>query len=222
LDDELTLDQCLDVYRQLGRVLARLHAIPAEGYGAVGPGGRTVAIRDPLPDNSAHMARVFELELGRYARSGDRALADEIAALVAAHAPVFAECRRPAFCHGDVHEPNLLAELDDDGSCSLTGLLDPHNMHAGDALMDFVRLDAFSLRGNPTKITGLLSGYGVATMGLRPGEWPEAWRPRMWLYRVALALELFNWFMISGQTRHLPALDRELRGLAGEEPHVFH
>jgi hypothetical protein len=46
--------------------------------------------------------------------------------------------RRPAYCHGDVHEDNLLAEVTEDGACSLTGLLDPDNMHAGDPLMDFV------------------------------------------------------------------------------------
>jgi aminoglycoside phosphotransferase (APT) family kinase protein len=39
-----------------------------------------------------------------------------------------------------VHEANLLAELAGGGTCSLTGLLDPENMHAGDPLMDFVRL----------------------------------------------------------------------------------
>lgn len=57
-----------------------------------------------------------------------------------------------------MHELNLLAELTADGTCSLTGLLDPLNMHAGDPLMDFVRLDAFSMHGDATKMAGLFSG----------------------------------------------------------------
>ncbi|MEU0603252.1 aminoglycoside phosphotransferase family protein [Streptomyces sp. NPDC006393] len=212
VDDELSCAQRHEVYRQLGQVLGRLHAVPAHGYGYV-----SGEIRDPLPDNSAHMARMFERYLGEFREhTADPALADRIAAHVAAHASAFAACPRPAYCHGDVHEPNLLVEIAEDGTCTLTGLLDPQNLHAGDPLMDFVRLDAFSLHGDPTKRAGLLSGYGVRTPGRRPGEWPEAWRSRLPLYRLALALELHNWFTTTGRTHHLPALDRELRTLVGE------
>jgi hypothetical protein len=35
-------------------------------------------------------------------------------------------------------------------------------------------------------------------------------------YRIALALELYNWFTISGQAGALPAIHRELRDLLGE------
>jgi hygromycin-B 7''-O-kinase len=44
LDAELTGAQRREVYRQLGAVLKRLHAIPAGGYGDVNG-----QIRDPLP-----------------------------------------------------------------------------------------------------------------------------------------------------------------------------
>lgn len=219
VDDELTCAQRYEVYRQLGRVLGRLHAIPADGYGDVdGEGDEGGEIRDPLPDNGAYMALLLERDLGAFrANAGDPALADRIAAHLADRASAFDECRRPAYCHGDVHEPNLLVELGEDGACSLTGLLDPENMHAGDPLMEFVRLDAFSLGGDATKIAGLLSGYGVCAPGQhgQAGQWPEAWRSRLPLYRIALALELHAWFKISGETRQLPALERELRELVG-------
>lgn len=97
-----------------------------------------------------------------------------------------------------------------------TGLLDPDNMHAGDPLMDFVRIDAFSMHGDATKLAGLLSGYGICVPGQQPGQWPQSWRSRLPLYRIALGLELYNWFTIIGETSHLPALDRELRELPGE------
>jgi hygromycin-B 7''-O-kinase len=212
LDAELTSAQRHDVYRQLGAVLKHLHAIPADGYGYVNG-----QIRDPLQDNCAHMARIFERDLRGFRQYGaDPALADKLTAYVTEHASAFAECLRPAYCHGDVHEPNLLAELAEDGTCTLTGLLDPENMHAGDPLTDLVRLDAFSMDGDATKIAGLLSGYGVCVPGQRPGEWPGAWRSRLPLYRIALALELYNWFTIRAEPWRLPGLERELRELVGE------
>ena len=212
LDDELTSAQQYEVYRQLGEVLKRLHAIPADGYGYI-----IREIRDPLPDNAAHMARLFERFLGEFReRTDDPALADKITAHLAEHASAFAECLQPAYCHGDVHAANLLVEVSADGTCSLTGLLDPLNMHAADPLMDFVRLDAFSMEGDPTKLAGLLAGYGVSAPGHEPGEWPEAWRSRLHLYRIALAVELYNWFASIGETQHLPGLDRQLRELLDE------
>jgi hygromycin-B 7''-O-kinase len=212
LDPELTRAQRYEVYRQLGAVLKRLHAIPARGYGDVNG-----QIRHPLPDNCAYMTRMLRRYLrGFRANGGDPALAGQLAAHVTRHAPAFAACSRPAYCHGDLHEDNLLAEVAEDGTCLLTGLLDPDNMHAGDPLMDFVRLDAFSVHGDTTKIAGLLSGYGACVPGQQPGQWPQAWRSRLPLYRIALALELYNWYTIIGETSQLPALDRELRELLGD------
>ena len=212
LDAELTHAQRYEVYRQLGAVLKRLHAIPAGGYGDVNG-----QIRHPLPDNCAYMTRMLKRYLrGFRANGGDPVLAGQLAAHVTRHTPEFAACSRPAYCHGDLHEDNLLAEVAEDGTCSLTGLLDPDNMHAGDPLMDFVRLDAFSVHGDATKIAGLLSGYGACEPGQQPGQWPRAWRSRLPLYRIALALELYNWYTIIGETSQLPALDRALRELLGD------
>jgi len=212
VQDELMPSQLQEVYRQLGEVLKRLHAIPASGYGYVNG-----EIRNPLPDNSAHMARLFGRELRKFrANDGDPALADKLAWHIADRASAFAECARPAYCHGDVHEPNLLVERADEATCSLTGLLDPGNMHAGDPVMEFVRLDAFSVNGNATKIAGLLTGYDLPGPRPRPGKWPDAWRSRLPLYRIALALELYNWFTIIGQTSLLAALERQLRELLDE------
>jgi hygromycin-B 7''-O-kinase len=209
--DELTSAQRHEVYRQLGEVLRRLHSVPANAYGCV-----IGEIRDPLPDNSAHMTRLFERELHELRKNGaDPGLADAVAAYVAEHASAFADCPRPAYCHGDVHEANILIEIAEDGACTLTGLVDPQNMHAGDPLMDFVRLDAFSMLGDATKIAGLLSGYGVSEPGRQPGEWPEAWLPRLRLYRIALALELYNWFTIIGRADYVADQDRLLRVLVG-------
>lgn len=218
LDDQLTRSQCFEIYRQLGEVLSRLHTIPAEGYGYV-----VGDIRDPVPDNSVHMARIFERELRLFRENcADPAFTEKLAAHVAAHASAFAECPRPAYCHGDVHEPNLLAEVAEDGACVLTGLLDPLNLHAGDPLMDFARLDAFSMQGDLIKIAGLLCGYGVRAHEGQPGAWPALWRPRLRLYRIALALELYNWFSSTGEVHALPGLAQDLRTLMDEPRQAPH
>jgi len=61
-------------------------------------------------------------------------------------------------------------EVAEDGTCSLTGLLDPDNMHAGDPLMDFARLDAFSMHGDATKMArGLALAPPALPHRARPG-----------------------------------------------------
>ncbi len=124
---------------------------------------------------------------------------------------------------GPVHEVSRFAdgsvtgayrlEVAEDGACALTGLVDPQNMHAGDPLMDLVRLDAFSMFGDETKIAGLLSGYGVREPGRRSGEWPESWLARIRLYRIVLCVELYNWFTIIGRADYASDQDRVLREL---------
>jgi aminoglycoside phosphotransferase (APT) family kinase protein len=111
-------------------------------------------------------------------------------------------------CHGDYHESNILVTKESDGRYRVTGVIDPENMHAGDPLVDIVRTGEFAVGDDAVKRAGLLEGYGVG------GEdWPQAWRARMHLYRIALALELHNWFSITGAAKHLPGLDRDLRAL---------
>ena len=206
---ELTPEQRHEIYRQLGEALKRLHSIPANAYGYIDG-----EICDPLPDNSAHMARLIERYLRDFRKHGaDPALADSIAGYVAEHASAFVECLRPAYCHGDVHEANLLVEVAEDGTCALTGLVDPQNMHAGDPLMDLVRLDAFSMFGDATKIAGLLTGYGVRESGRRPGAWPESWGARIRLYRIALCIELYNWFTSISRADYAADQERLLREL---------
>jgi hygromycin-B 7''-O-kinase len=171
LDQDLSPEQRYEVYRQLGYVLKRLHAVPATGFGYVNS-----EICDPLPDNPAHMARLFKYYLREFRRfSMDSALTNELEAHVAERASAFDEYSQPSYCHGDVHQSKLLAEIAEDGTCSLTGLLDPLKMHAADPLMDFVYLDSFSMKGDATKTAGLLDGYGVPASDRQPGAWPEAW-----------------------------------------------
>lgn len=202
----LTPEQERDVWVQLGTILRRIHDVPMGAYGYINGD-----IMDPAPDNAAHMRRLFARLLDEYRRlGGDPALADRTAAHVAARGAAFADCARPVLCHGDYHESNIMVTREPDGRYRVTGVIDPENMHAGDPLVDIVRTCEFSVGEDPVKRAGLLEGYGAG------GEdWPESWRPRMHLYRIALVVELFNWFSMSGAVKHLPGLDSDLRELVG-------
>lgn len=201
---DLTPAQMRDVYEQLGTLLARIHAVTMPAYGYIAG-----EILRPAPDNPSHMARSFAREVEKYRDlGGDAALADAIAEFAAARAAAFAACPAPVLCHGDAHEDNVLVVPGPDGRWTISGLIDPANMHAGDPLVDLVRTDTFAIRGDEAKLSGLLAGYG------RDGDrWPPEWEPRMHLYRILLALELRNWF-IGRQPEHVPGLDAELRALA--------
>jgi hygromycin-B 7''-O-kinase len=200
----LTTEQERDVWRQLGEILRRIHDVPMGAYGYINGD-----IRDPMPDNASHMARRLGRDFAGFRRAGgDPRLADRIEELVAARSVAFTQCARPVLCHGDYHEANILVVREPEGRYRVSGVVDPENMHAGDPLMDIVRADAFSIAGDATKRAGLLEGYGL------PGDdWPPRWRARMHLYRIALALELYNWFSSTGASRRLPGLVRELTDL---------
>ncbi|MBR7835497.1 aminoglycoside phosphotransferase family protein [Actinospica durhamensis] len=205
---DLTPVQRRQVYRQLGALLARIHAVPMDGFGYIIAG-----ILDPAPDNASYMARAFARGLREYREAGaDDRIADAIGRTVAEHGAVFADCPAPVLCHGDFHEHNILVEQGRDGEWNVSGLIDPANLHAGDPLVDLVRTDAFCMQGDEAKLAGLLEGYG-------PGgdRWPAAWAPRMRLYGILLALELRNWFA-EREPQHVPALDEQLRDLAENPP----
>jgi aminoglycoside phosphotransferase (APT) family kinase protein len=200
----LTPDQEREVWVQLGTILRRIHDVPMGAYGYINGD-----IVNPLPDNAAHMARLFGQRFAEYRRlGGDPAFTARVERHVAARSAAFAQCERPVLCHGDYHEANIMVTKESDGRYRVTGVIDPENMHAGDPLVDIVRTVEFSVADDAIKRAGLLEGYGVGGR-----DWPEAWRARMHLYRIALTLELLNWFGATGATKHLPALDQSLREL---------
>lgn len=204
VSEELTESELFELYRQAGTLLAAIHAIAMEAYGDIRTG-----IVDPQPDNAAGMARQFEQLLREFGElGGDGEVAALIADAVAGSAEVFAACQRPVLCHGDFHEGNILVQRDQSGQWRVTGTIDLENLHASDPLVDLVRTEWFSIRGNRSKRAGLLAGYGPA------GEqWPVEWRERMRRYRLCLCLELWNWFTISGAAGKLPVVELELRRL---------
>jgi hygromycin-B 7''-O-kinase len=186
---QTAVDDPADVYRQLGRLLAAIHAIAQPAFGYV-----TTHVLDPVPDNTTYMGRQFARKLREFLElRGSPRLHDRVQSYVAAHSDLFSRCVAPVLCHNDVDEGNVLVE---DGK--ITGLVDVENALAGDPWLDLAKADYYSRRG---QLSALLDGYGAAPDG------------RLRLYTVYHALELWDWFAATGQPQHLDSIAADMASL---------
>ncbi len=186
------------VYGHLGRLLAELHRITAAAWGYV-----TTGVIDRQPTNTAYTLGQFETKLRRYGTlGGDPALGDAIARHVRRHAGLLAACTRPALCHNDFHDGNVLVDGIGDGM-RVTGYLDVENAVAADPLLDLAKTDYYALRHHPAKRAAFLRGYGPL-----PPDAPA----RMALYQLHHALEFWNWSAATGKRALLPGIRADIEG----------
>lgn len=184
----------VDLYRQIGALLARLHTVHLDAFGYVGAHG----VVEPHETNGAYMRHQFAKKLREHAeRGGDETLGARIAAHVDGRARVFDGCAVPSLCHNDCHEGNLIAR---DGR--IVALVDFQNAVGGDPLLDLAKCAYYTRRDRETVVSALAEGYGP----LRDG-----WREALDLYVIYHQLELWDWFATLGAREHLDAIERELR-----------
>ncbi|HEY9410482.1 MAG TPA: aminoglycoside phosphotransferase family protein [Jiangellaceae bacterium] len=184
------------VYRQVGRLVARIHEVGQPAYGYLVAG-----IVDPEPDNASYMGRQFAKKLREFAGlGGDQGLHHEVERYVAARADSFANCAAPVLCHNDLHEGNVLVRPGD-GGWVVSGLVDVENAVAADPLLDLAKTECYSIRGDQSKHAGLIEGYGAL---------PADWAARLELYRLYHALELWDWFASIGTTDPLPGIATDM------------
>ena len=189
------------VYRQVGRLAARVHEVRQPAYGYLMAG-----IVDPEPDNTSYMRRQFAKKLREFADlGGDRALHDDVERYVAARAGSFARCETPVLCHNDLHEGNVLVRPSG-GGWVVSGLVDVENAVAADPLLDLAKAECYSIRGDESKHAGLIEGYGAL-----PADWAE----RLEIYRLYHALELWDWFASIGTTEPLSGIAKDLTDILG-------
>ncbi len=162
-----------DVYRQMGVLLRRLHAVHLLAFGHFDATG----IHDPVPDNAISMQRTAAHAFAQFRKyGGDPALADRLARIVAARAELFAQSGGPVFAHDDFHVGNILSERDADGHLRLTGLIDFGNARAADAVSDLAKTLFMADHDAPGASAHIRAGYGPVG---HPD--PEA---ALWLYTL--------------------------------------
>ncbi|HEX6700493.1 MAG TPA: phosphotransferase [Gaiellaceae bacterium] len=200
LDEE----QRAAINRQVGSILARLHAIRFDAFGYVGTDG----IVEPHPTNAEYMSFQFEKKLREFRDlGGDAAIHGAISRTVEKRRRLFTGCERAVFCHNDCHSENLLVVPSDDG-WRISGLLDLENVLAGDPLLDLAKAHCYDRRRSEQTLAALVAGYGR----LR-----DHWREALDLYVVYHWLELWDWFAATGTREPLPALEEELNRLTAKE-----
>jgi hygromycin-B 7''-O-kinase len=184
--DDVTGADLVRVYRQMGGLLAAVHAIPQDHWGYV-----TTRVVDVRPSNTAYVVDQFARRLARFGElGGDPAVARAVEAHVARHVGLFAACAAPVLCHNDFHDGNVLVSRSGAGSAQdarewrVTGFVDVEGAVAADPLFDLARTDYHALRGDPATRAAFLGGYSPL---------PPDWADRVAVYRLHHALELWNW-----------------------------
>ncbi|GGX30225.1 phosphotransferase family protein [Streptomyces lomondensis] len=181
-DDSLTDRERTALRTELGRQVARLHAVtgPAYGYpsGALGP---------LAPDWRTAFATMFDAVLDDARRYGARLPrpADEVARTARSAYGALDEVTVPSLVHFDLWRGNILIDRSD-GDARLGGLIDGERMFWGDPLADFVSL---ALLGDIRKDEAFLAGYREA--GGR-AHFNAPARLRLALYRAYLYLIMIS------------------------------
>jgi aminoglycoside phosphotransferase (APT) family kinase protein len=174
---ELTGQDDTAARRDLGAVLARLHAVTGDRYGYDGDGRATG------PTWRAAFTAMVD-DLLRDAATWDVALPAapaRIRGLVDAHADVLDLVTRPAPVHFDAWDGNVLAAPGPDGRLRLTGLVDGERFLYGDPLVDLVSPHLWGrIEDEPEH--PVLAGYRPTPVLDAPA------RRRLLLYRMHLYL----------------------------------
>lgn len=185
-----------ELYRELGRLLARLHTIELDGFGYLTADG----ILEPHATNLDYMRSQFRTRLREFVElGGDARLGSAIAEHVRVREQLLAGPAAPVFCHNDCHEGNVVVSLVD--GVKVTGWFDFENALAGDPLLDLAKTVAYSGRNRSVVTDALADGYG---------ELPPDWREAVDLYGLFHVLELWTWFASLGEREPLDDLARSL------------
>lgn len=171
-----------DIYRQMGALLRRLHAMPMPAFGYIGESG----IIDPIATNADYVRAEAARQFGYFRDQGGRdALADQLERLVRTHFDAATQSRGPAFAHNDLHPGNVLAERDAGGKLRLTGLIDFGNARAADPVFDLAKNIFNTEHEAPGSTAALRDGYG-------PIDHPDP-ELALWFYTVLHRISMWNW-----------------------------
>lgn len=171
-----------DAWREMGRLLRKLHAVPTPGYGKFGPDG----LINPVASNAEAMRRSFAYTFAQFRKYGaDEALAIKLEAIVADRFDQMTWSAGPVFAHDDLNPNNVLAQRDANGRLRLTGLIDFGNACAADAVSDLAKNIFHTAHEMPGSTPYILEGYG-------PIDHPDP-EGALWFYTLHHRVLMWWW-----------------------------
>ncbi len=197
----------------LGRFLARVHAIPTEGYGWIDPGPLVLGLSDKVAGLFDRWGDYLRLRLNDHVRACvDAAILDEGAAKDVERCLRDVGSREdgfsPSLLHGDLGNHNVFHERDR----GITAVIDWEDCLSGDPVFDL----AFWATFHPERRWScFLDAYWSATETTRPVDFER----RFWLYYLRIALsktvhrQRFGYSDRPGRPPASSRIDRALREL---------
>ena len=146
------------VYRQMGALLRKLHSVGMQGYGQMDASG----IVSPVGTNAEFLRKIIAGAFEQFLHfGGDAALARRLCAIVDERFDdIVVHSSGPVFAHDDLHPGNVLVCEADDGTLSVSGLIDFGNARAADAVFDLAKCLFCSKHEAPGCEEHILKGYG--------------------------------------------------------------
>ncbi|MFJ2269969.1 phosphotransferase family protein [Streptomyces sp. NPDC087849] len=192
--DSLAEGERLRLREELGRLVARLHAVTGPGFGY--PAQPLGPLASTWREAFTTMTGAVLDDAERYAARLPRSTA-AIRETLAAASDVLDDVIRPALVHFDLWQGNLLL-AGPPGGRRLSGLIDGERMFWGDPVADFVSLALFAdMEDDKAFLTGYASAGAEAVFD-------DSVRLRLALYRAYLYLIM----LVEVEPRQASATDR--------------
>ncbi len=156
---DMTTAERVDVARQVGALMARLHEVDPRACAAI------------APDWDAWVADALASTVARQRGHGlDEVWAADLTSWIEALPPMGLEAGdEPVFLHADLTDDHIFVRRDE-GRWRVTGLIDFGDAMVGDRLYEFATPLVFLCQRRPREQAALLEGYGWRTADLTPAR----------------------------------------------------
>jgi aminoglycoside phosphotransferase (APT) family kinase protein len=157
IEDELTQEENVDLWRQCGKIVKQIHDTTGEQFGYPYPGRSFAKWQDVILDRFARIAgslKDYQADIPQFSIISD---------FVNSAESVFNDVQSPHLLHGDLWTFNLLVTRNH-GRPLITGVLDTERAWWGDPLADWLMF-LLSIRSGEEewqeRISGFHKGYGA-------------------------------------------------------------
>jgi aminoglycoside phosphotransferase (APT) family kinase protein len=157
IEDELTPEENVDLWRQCGEIVKQIHETTGEQFGYPYPGRSFAKWHDVIVDRFSRITQSlqdYHVEISHFSTISD---------IVSSAQSVLNEVRTPHLLHGDLWTFNLLVTRQN-GRPLITGVLDTERAWWGDPLADWIMF-LLSIRSREIqwqqRLAAFNNGYGV-------------------------------------------------------------